>query len=105
VRNGGATDHTLSPDETIWVEFARNMAPMFALPARLTAPYVSAAGAAAKILDVAAGHGLFGIQAGLHNPAAEVTFQDWGNVLEVAKENAVKMGLGGRFRTLPGRGS
>jgi cyclopropane fatty-acyl-phospholipid synthase-like methyltransferase len=102
VRNGGATDHTLSPDETMWVEFARNMAPMFALPASLTAPHLSTPGVPCKILDVAAGHGLFGIYAGLHNPAAEITFQDWGNVLEVAKENAVQMGLNGRFRTIPG---
>ncbi len=102
VRNGGATDHTLAPDEPVWVEFARNMAPMFALPAKLTAPHLSAPGTPAKILDVAAGHGLFGIHAGLHNPAAEIVFQDWANVLEVAKENAEKMGLAGRYRTIAG---
>jgi SAM-dependent methyltransferase len=102
VRNGGATDHTLSPNEPIWVEFARHMAPMFALPASVAAPLLTEAGTAAKILDVAAGHGLFGIHAALHNPAAEVTFQDWENVLEVARENVEKMGIAGRARFITG---
>ena len=102
VRNGGATDHTLAPNDNVWVEFARSMAPMFALPASIAAPHVTTPGVPAKVLDIAAGHGLFGIHVALHNPAAEITFQDWDNVLDVARENAVKMGIGGRFRTIPG---
>lgn len=102
VRNGGATDHTLEPNEAIWVEFARRMAPMFATQARLVAPKVTEPGTPAKVLDIAAGHGLFGIEVGLHNPSAHITFQDWANVLEVAVENAEAMGLAGRYRTLPG---
>jgi ubiquinone/menaquinone biosynthesis C-methylase UbiE len=102
VRRGGADDHTLRPNETVWVDFARYMAPMFATPARLTAPQVTEPGTPDKVLDVAAGHGVFGIHVGLHNPAAEITFQDWPNVLEVAEENARKMGLSGRYRTIPG---
>lgn len=102
VRHGGATDHTLAPNDSIWVEFARHMAPMFALPARIAAPYVTAPGQPAKILDIAAGHGLFGIHVALYNPAAEITFQDWDNVLDVARENAAAMGITGRFRTIPG---
>jgi ubiquinone/menaquinone biosynthesis C-methylase UbiE len=102
VRNGGATDHTLAPNDNIWVEFARHMAPMFALPARITAPHVTTPGVPMKVLDVAAGHGLFGIHVALYNPSAEITFQDWDNVLEVARENATKMGIAGHFRTIPG---
>jgi 2-polyprenyl-3-methyl-5-hydroxy-6-metoxy-1,4-benzoquinol methylase len=102
VRNGGATDHTLAPNDNIWVEFARHMAPMFALPASIAAPHITIPGEPAKILDIAAGHGLFGIHVALHNPAAEITFQDWDNVLDVARENAAAMGITGRFRTIPG---
>jgi len=102
VRNGGATDHTLAPNDNVWVEFARYMAPMFALPASIAATYVTRSGEPAKVLDVAAGHGLFGIHVALHNPAAEIIFQDWENVLQVACENAAKMGITGRFGTIPG---
>jgi 2-polyprenyl-3-methyl-5-hydroxy-6-metoxy-1,4-benzoquinol methylase len=99
VRNGGATDHTLSPNETMWVEFARYMAPMFDLPASIVAKKI---GAPKRVLDVAAGHGLFGIHVALVNPDAHVTFQDWENVLEVARENVAARGLGARASFLPG---
>ncbi|MCU1335397.1 MAG: Methyltransferase type 12 [Bryobacterales bacterium] len=102
VRNGGATDHTLAPNDNIWVEFARYMAPMFALPASIAAPHLTTPGQPARVLDIAAGHGLFGIHVALHNHAAEITFQDWDNVLDVARANAAEMGITGRFRTVPG---
>jgi ubiquinone/menaquinone biosynthesis C-methylase UbiE len=102
VRNGGATDHTLAPNDNVWVEFARHMAPMFALPASIVAKHVTSPGDSARVLDIAAGHGLFGIHVALHNHAAQITFQDWENVLEVAQENATKMGIAGRFDTIPG---
>jgi 2-polyprenyl-3-methyl-5-hydroxy-6-metoxy-1,4-benzoquinol methylase len=102
VRNGGATDHTLAPNDNVWVEFARYTAPMFAIPASIAATHVTTPGEPAKVLDIAAGHGLFGIHVALHNCAAEITFQDWENVLAVARENATKMGIAGRFGTIPG---
>ena len=102
VRRGGAVDHTLAPNDPIWVEFARRMAPMFAIPARLAAEVVTSPGEPARVLDVAAGHGFWGIAVALHNPAARVTFQDWDNVLEVARENAGARGLDGRFDTIAG---
>jgi 2-polyprenyl-3-methyl-5-hydroxy-6-metoxy-1,4-benzoquinol methylase len=102
VRNGGATDHTLSPNEHMWVEFARSMAPMFDLPASIVAKKVAALGNLTKVLDVAAGHGLFGIHVALENPTAQVTFQDWDNVLDVARENVVRKGLADRSSFLPG---
>jgi ubiquinone/menaquinone biosynthesis C-methylase UbiE len=102
VRNGGATDHTLAPNDNIWVEFARYMAPMFALTASIAAPHVTTPGQPARVLDIAAGHGLFGIHVALHNHAAEITFQDWDNVLDIARANAAEMGITGRFRTIPG---
>src|SRR5689334_2611577 len=78
------------------------MAPMFDLPASLVARIVSQPGTPAKVLDVAAGHGLFGIHVALHNPSAHVTFQDWENVLEVARENVASRGVSGKASFLPG---
>jgi ubiquinone/menaquinone biosynthesis C-methylase UbiE len=43
-----------------------------------------------KVLDVAAGHGLFGLAIAQRNPQATVTLIDWQNVLQVARENAAK---------------
>lgn len=102
VRNGGATDHTLAPNEHMWVDFARFMAPMFDLPASITARIVTKAVTSATILDVAAGHGLFGIHMALQNPAAHVTFQDWDNVLDVARENVLLKGVAKQSTFLPG---
>jgi 2-polyprenyl-3-methyl-5-hydroxy-6-metoxy-1,4-benzoquinol methylase len=102
VRRGGAADHTLAPGDPIWVEFARRMAPMFAITSRNAAAILTRPGRREKVLDVAAGHGLFGIEVALRNPDAAIVFQDWDNVLEVARENAIARGLDGRFTTLPG---
>jgi ubiquinone/menaquinone biosynthesis C-methylase UbiE len=55
-----------------------------------------------KILDIAAGHGMFGLVLAQRNPRAEVVAVDWPGVLAVATENAAKMGLADRHRTVPG---
>src|SRR5690606_25144467 len=44
----------------------------------------------------------FGITFAKHYPLAEVTGQDWEQVLEVAKSNAKKHGVQDRYHTLPG---
>ena len=65
-----------------------------ALPAQLMAKLVDPnADKKLKILDIAAGHGLFGIAFATQNQQAEVTAVDWKPVLEVAKENAEKAGV------------
>src|SRR5215203_6672901 len=64
VRKGGTVveNDGTSPEHPIWVKFARGMAPMIALAAQLMAKLVDPnADRKLKILDVAAGHGLFGI--------------------------------------------
>lgn len=94
---------TMEPEHPVWVEFARAMAPMVALPAELIAQKVdAAAGEKWKVLDIAAGHGLFGITIARHNPNAQIVAVDWSNVLEVAKENAEAAGVADRFSTIPG---
>ena len=54
------------------------------------------------MLDIAAGHGIFGITIALRNPAAEVVAVDWAPVLDVATENATAMGVADRHRTRAG---
>jgi len=55
-----------------------------------------------KVLDIAAGHGLFGIAIARQNPNATIVAADWVNVLEVAKGDAAKAGVSSRYTTLPG---
>ena len=54
------------------------------------------------VLDIAAGHGLFGIEIAKQNPQARVTGLDWAPVLRVALENARKAGVHDRYNMLPG---
>ena len=79
------------------------MAPMMALPAKLTAQLVDEpADQKLKILDIAAGHGLYGLAFAERNPRAEIVAVDWPNVLEVAKENAQRAGVSDRYSTIAG---
>jgi ubiquinone/menaquinone biosynthesis C-methylase UbiE len=105
VKKGGSISEeaTIAPDHPVWVKFARAMAPMMALPAQLLAPIVDPnANEQLKILDIAAGHGLYGLAFAKRNPQAEVTAVDWSNVLQVAKENAQAAGVSDRYHTRPG---
>lgn len=105
VKQGGTAGQTksLEPDHPMWVKFARAMQPMMAMPAQLMAKLVDPnADKKLKILDIAAGHGLYGIAFAKHNPQADVTALDWPNVLEVAKENAQAAGVADRYHTNPG---
>jgi SAM-dependent methyltransferase len=106
VRNGGSLEGdatTTEPDSPKWVEFARSMAPLQKLPAEALAETINAdAGAKWKVLDIAAGHGMYGVTIAKHNPNAEIFAVDWPRVLDVAKENAQAAGVAARYHTLPG---
>jgi len=106
VRQGGTTmseGGTVAPDNPIWVKFARAMAPMMAITAQLTAALVDpTADGKLKILDIAAGHGLYGLAFAKHNPQASIVALDWPNVLEVAKENARNARVIDRYSTIEG---
>jgi methyltransferase family protein len=90
VRKGGTAaseEGTIAPDHPIWVTFARAMAPMMALPSQLLTKLVDPqANKKLKILDIAAGHGLYGIAFAQNNPHVEVVAVDWPNVLEVQRK-------------------
>jgi ubiquinone/menaquinone biosynthesis C-methylase UbiE len=106
VRRGGtaASDEgTVSHDNPIWVAFARAMGPMMAPQANLLVELAGGdRGQPLRVLDVAAGHGLFGIAFAKHFPGARVTALDWPNVLAVAAENARRAGVAERHALLPG---
>ncbi|MGH9493147.1 MAG: methyltransferase [Terriglobales bacterium] len=102
-----AGDGMTEPERKEWVEFARGMAPLMHVPAEGIASILKAKEAAGpsgkwKVLDIAAGHGMFGITLAKHNPQAEITALDWRNVLEVAKENAQAADVTDRYRTIAG---
>ena len=106
VRHGGAVipeGDTVSSENPVWVKFAEAMAPLAYMTAEQVAGMVEAEGVRPrKVLDIAAGHGMFGIALARRNAAAEVSAVDWVPVLEVAKRNAAKFGVAGRYKTIPG---
>jgi hypothetical protein len=106
VRKGGTVipqGGTVSAENPVWVKFARAMAPMAAPAAGQLPPLLGAKGRGKfKVLDIAAGHGLYGLAFARHNPEAEVVALDWPAVLEVAKENARGAGAEGRYSTIEG---
>ncbi len=106
VRRGGtAIDHegAMAPNHPIWQTFARAMGPIMRLPATGIARLLdSGGGEIRKVLDVAAGHGVFGITVATHHPEAEVVALDWAGVLTVARENAAAAGVQDRYRTIEG---
>jgi ubiquinone/menaquinone biosynthesis C-methylase UbiE len=92
---GGVTEAEL--DE--WVTFAENMTPIIRFAAEFMAEEAVRTGASPRrVLDIAAGHGMFGIAVARRAPEAEITAQDWPNVLKVAERNARSAGVADRFR-------
>lgn len=106
VRKGGTTtseEGTVSPENPVWVKFARAMMPMMVPAAMAMAQLVKVdSDRKVRVLDIAAGHGIFGIAFAQANPNVEVTALDWAPVLSVAKENAGKFGVADRHQLLPG---
>jgi 2-polyprenyl-3-methyl-5-hydroxy-6-metoxy-1,4-benzoquinol methylase len=104
VRRGGTAlgEGTLEPENPDWVNFAKAMMPLMQMPAEIMAAELRKGGEAQKVLDIAAGHGIFGISVAKQNPAAHIYAADWKNVLEVASNNAQRMGVADRYHLLPG---
>jgi len=106
VRRGGTAfeaANVLAPEHEFWLDFARAMAPMMAYPAESIAQLLGAdRNESWRVLDVAAGHGMFGIAVARQNPNASITALDWPGVLAIARANAEAAGVAARFRALPG---
>jgi len=79
VRKGGTLlpeAGTIAPDHHVWVKFARAMAPMTAVPAKKMARLVDKRPAQKlKVLDLAASHGMYGIEIARRNKRAEVLLE------------------------------
>jgi len=106
VRRGGTANpkgHNREPNDDVWVSFARSMAPITIPAANFIARTVGGQDArSVRVLDVAAGHGMYGITIAKHHRKAQITALDWPAVLAIAKENAAKAGVADRYATLPG---
>lgn len=106
VRKGG-TVHTEGdnekPNDGMWVTFAKSMAPMTRPLAQAIARLTGMGeGKPCRVLDIAAGHGTYGITMAIANPHAQVVAVDWPNVLAVAQQNARAVGVGDRYEIRPG---
>jgi SAM-dependent methyltransferase len=102
-RTSLAGNGSVEPENLIWVQFAETMAPMVGPMAPPLADVVlNGNDGPMHVLDIAAGHGLFGIEVAKKNPQARVTGLDWAPVLRVALRNAEKAGVKDRYQTLPG---
>lgn len=106
VRRGGSSitgDASMDPDSEMWVTFARAMMPLMFPTAEAVADRVGLdPNRKLKVLDIAAGHGIFGIMVGQRYPNADIYGADWENVLTVAQENAAKFGTRDRYHTIAG---
>jgi 2-polyprenyl-3-methyl-5-hydroxy-6-metoxy-1,4-benzoquinol methylase len=96
-----SANNTVSQENPAWVTFAEAMAPTMMPNAMAMAEILPTSGET-RVLDLAAGHGMFGITLAQRNPRADIVAVDWPAVLAVAKSHAVKMGVGERYRTIAG---
>jgi SAM-dependent methyltransferase len=106
VRQGGTAESkegTTSTENPVWLRFARGMGPLMKPTAEAFAEVVAPdAAGIAKILDVSASHGEWGIALARRAPRAELVALDWAPVLEITREKASEAGLAERFRTIAG---
>ncbi|MFL6351137.1 MAG: methyltransferase [Bryobacteraceae bacterium] len=97
--HGGTTEAEFSG----WETFAESMMPIVAPATEFVGQIAVAKGnTPRRVLDIAAGHGLFGISVARHAPKAEIVALDWPNVLKVAQKNAQAAGIADRYQLLPG---
>jgi ubiquinone/menaquinone biosynthesis C-methylase UbiE len=101
VRRGGCeTSGSVEAEYDGWIAFAEEMGAMMFPTAQAIAKLLGPV--SGQVLDVAAGHGLFGIVLAQHNPGVRVTALDWPKVVDVALRHATQMGVGDRFSTITG---
>jgi SAM-dependent methyltransferase len=106
VRKGGTAGvqgDNSKPQDEVWVAFAKSMAPLTVPAANFIAELIGASeGKPCNVLDIAAGHGNYGITIARKNPHAQIVAVDWPSVLAVAQENAQAAGVSNRYTTRPG---
>ncbi len=93
----------LRADESDWVRFAHAMAPLAREIAPLAAVVLSPESTGPlRVLDIAAGHGLYSLALAARNPSAQIFALDHPKVLAVAAENARLQGISERCHLVPG---
>jgi 3-hydroxy-5-methyl-1-naphthoate 3-O-methyltransferase len=87
-------------------EFVEDLFPMNFPAAKALADHLAQAGGDAnrplKVLDLAAGSGVWGIAIAQRLPQARITAVDWPKVAQVTQDVARRHGVGDRLTTLPG---
>jgi trans-aconitate methyltransferase len=104
VKNGGASGrNAVISGNSQWVAFARAMAPLARPVAAIAAAALEVESMGPmRVLDLAAGHGLYGLAIAARNPTAHIVALDRQEVLQVAAENARRGGVLERYRLLAG---
>ncbi|BCP52524.1 hypothetical protein K32_11410 [Kaistia sp. 32K] len=104
VRQGGSLGlANMSPENPIWIKFAEAMVPLVIGSAEgLAAEVATWPNPPRRVLDIAAGHGFFGIAVARAVPDAEIVALDWPSVLKLAERNAADAGMAGRYSTIAG---
>jgi len=106
VRRGGTAQSergSMEPEHPMWITFARAMGGMMYPASQALAGLLGLnPKRETKTLDVAAGHGVWGISVAQKYPKARVVALDWASVLQVAEENAKAAGVADRFSTIAG---
>lgn len=94
---------SLAPDHPMWLAFARHMGALMGPAADGLASLLPLElGRPAKVLDISASHGVWGLAFAKKYPNAHVVALDWKPVLEIARENASRAGVSDRFSTIAG---
>ena len=106
VKRGGTArpnEGAIAPEHPMWITFARAMGGLMVPGAHGLAELIPVdRKRPARVLDIAAGHGMWGISFAKVFSNAHVVALDWSPVLEVARENAKANGVANRFSTIVG---
>lgn len=107
VRRGGSVTEVdaETPNYAYWETFAKSVGPVTVPTAAMLADMLAAGelpDRPLRILDLAAGHGIYGFTLAERFPGSTVTCVDWDNVLAITAAHAERRGLTDRVRTLPG---
>jgi SAM-dependent methyltransferase len=107
VRHGGTVMevHAETPGYEYWEDFAAYAVAVARPTAHVVAdalkPWASRRDPL-DVLDVACGHGLYGLTIAQRNPRARIWALDWPNVLPQVERHAEQMGLADRLNQVPG---
>ena len=99
-----APQHAETPDNPFWQEFSRSSRQMATMAGPGVAEVAAAMfpnGAPKRILDIAAGSGIYGFSALKKFPDATLVSVDWPTVLKPAEPTAKQMGLSDRVEFRP----